>query len=719
MIYLFTVGLISILGQVLLLRELSVAFYGVELIYLLALGIWMLCTAAGTWIRRSRRNPSYDQILVLLCLFSCLLPLDVAFIRAIRVIFAGVPGAYLPFPTQMLAMISALVGVGLILGLLFQLTAQRAILSGRSLAWAYAVESAGGIAGGLCATLLLKSGTQNFRIALICSLIAVLPPLAEGTRAMLRPILCLPGLLILGLIWAFPMAGELDRRMTSWTHPHLVETRDSPYCRVTVEHLGGQTSVFENDALSFESEGTEAEEFVHLTALQHPRPARVLILGGGIEGLTREILKHEPERVDYVELNPTLLQVVEPHLPAAFSDPLRAPNVRVLIADPRKMPVAATRYDLILVGMPEPSSGQANRFYTREFYGRCRERLNPGGIVGFRLRSLENYWTPQFTQRMVSIYEAARSVYTDVVVLPGSTNIVIGSEAPLTREPAVLVQRFMRRRIRASLVSPAYIDYVYNNDRFAEIARTLETRSAPVNTDARPICYQYTVMLWLSKFFPVLANTDFSGIAARGARPTLPMWALLAAATGAFLMVRRHEAARRALFMGTAGFLGMVMETLLILQYQIKNGVLYQDLGILLMSFMTGLTIGAMALSRKSAVQSARGKGTRLWGFGLILGFALPAAWIGYRCSGGADVGLAETSLLLALSGFLVAGVFGYASRGGQVEAANVIAPLYSADLIGGCLGSLAASLFFAPIIGFAVTAVWMVPVVLLAATLA
>jgi len=42
-----SIGLISILGQVVLLRELSVSFYGVELVYLLALGIWFFWTAIG------------------------------------------------------------------------------------------------------------------------------------------------------------------------------------------------------------------------------------------------------------------------------------------------------------------------------------------------------------------------------------------------------------------------------------------------------------------------------------------------------------------------------------------------------------------------------------------------------------------------------------------------------------------------------------------------
>jgi hypothetical protein len=51
-VYLFVVGLYSILGQVVILRELNVAFYGIELIYLLSFTFWMLGTAIGATLGR-------------------------------------------------------------------------------------------------------------------------------------------------------------------------------------------------------------------------------------------------------------------------------------------------------------------------------------------------------------------------------------------------------------------------------------------------------------------------------------------------------------------------------------------------------------------------------------------------------------------------------------------------------------------------------------------
>ena len=54
---LFLTGFVSLIGQIVLLRELNVAFFGVELIYLIALGVWLLLTALGTITVRRRAFP--------------------------------------------------------------------------------------------------------------------------------------------------------------------------------------------------------------------------------------------------------------------------------------------------------------------------------------------------------------------------------------------------------------------------------------------------------------------------------------------------------------------------------------------------------------------------------------------------------------------------------------------------------------------------------------
>ena len=107
-VYLLAVGFISILGQVILLRELNVAFYGIELIYILSFAFWMLGTGIGAALGRRGHIPEEKSIQIFFLLSAVLLIADVVFIRGIRHIFGGVPGGYLPFTKQIAGLIIAL-----------------------------------------------------------------------------------------------------------------------------------------------------------------------------------------------------------------------------------------------------------------------------------------------------------------------------------------------------------------------------------------------------------------------------------------------------------------------------------------------------------------------------------------------------------------------------------------------------------------------------------
>ena len=703
-ISLLSIGLISILGQVVLLRELNVSFYGVELIYLLAMGIWLFWTAIGALIGRRVHFPSLNRIAALFIIFGIVLPVDIAFIRSSRLLFGGVPGAYLSFLEQLIAAVISVLPAGLLSGLLFQWTAKVYVSTGRTLAIAYAIESAGGLFGGLLATLFLRWGLQNCSLALVCGLIAVIAPLLflrKHRASLLRWAAAVLAGVFLLLLWKTP---PLDRLMTKWNHPNLLESSDSPYGRITVTRLHNQISVFENDALAFETEGTEAEYFCHLAALQHPNPQHVLILGGGIEGIVREIAQYAPEQIDYVELNPVMLNLVTRFLPNDIGKSLRESNVHIIFADPRQYLKESGKYDLILVGMQEPTSGQANRFYTQEFFEQCSAKLNPGGILGFRLRAAENLWTMPLARRTVSIYTALQAVFPEVLFLPGTTNIVTASREPLPRTPEIMSRRLQDRKIVTRLISPNYIRYLFTNDRFFEIRDLLKRETALPNTDIRPVCYQYAFMIWLSKFFPQIALIDLSSIVSTGfLKPPLSLllWISLPIV---FLLSRFLPASRRILLVAVSGFLGMVLETILILYYQMKHGVLYQDIGLLLMSFMAGLALGAMLINILMTRFADMQKLTRWYSAGLLIGFCLLCTIVDTKLTMSASVGLAQTSWLLAVAGFLVAGIFAYASLYEIEEQKSVISPLYSADLIGGCLGSILGSLILIPLAGLDVT---------------
>jgi spermidine synthase len=147
-----------------------------------------------------------------------------------------------------------------------------------------------------------------------------------------------------------------------------------------------------------------------------------------------------------------------------------------------------------------------------------------------------------------------------------------------------------------------------------------------------------------------------------------------------------------------------VSESVLILAYQAKEGVLYQDIGLLLAAFMAGMALGAPVLRDLILGTGIRKKWARGWGYALLAGFILLGFTAIGIVTGRAAAGLILTAVLLAATGFLVGGLFAYAGLRGVREQKQVIGPLYAADLIGGCLGALCGSLVLIPLLGLAGT---------------
>jgi len=136
------------------------------------------------------------------------------------------------------------------------------------------------------------------------------------------------------LFVAFVVAGlPQGRRLESislarlWPGFRVVDTRNSAYGNLAVVETGGIRSLLENGLLMFNApDPASAEEAVHFALLEHPSPKSLLLIGGGAGGSLVQALQHASlERVDYVELDPAVLELAEkyfaPQWTTARSDP--------------------------------------------------------------------------------------------------------------------------------------------------------------------------------------------------------------------------------------------------------------------------------------------------------------------------------------------------------------------------------------------------------------
>jgi len=717
------VGLTSTVAQIVLMRELVATFYGNELLFGLTLAAWLAWVALGSWggarLAGSRRSTGRTFALGL-ALAGALLPAQIALVRDARRLLGVVPGAFVEFGPMVAAVVLSLAPLCLLGGFLFTLGARLTVEQGGTAGRAYVWESTGAVAGGAFFSFVLIRWLDPFQTALLVSAVNWAAALQRLVPGAWRLRLSLGALLLLALA-ALPLGRFLHRATLAWQWADLVFAADSPYGRLTIQARGGQRAFFENGLLAFETQGTFPEEVAHFPLLAHPDPRSVLLIGGGVAGDLREILRHPVARVTYVELDPLLIEAARSFLPPGDAVVLDDARVTLALTDGRRYVSrcaeragAATRcaFDVVILDVPEPATGALNRFYTYEFFEQVHATLNPGGVFALGLPSAENYWSPELARRNGSVYQTLRAVFPQVVVLPGEHNFFLASEAPLEVDPGLWAGRLAGRGVETRWVTPSYIEYVLTTDRFAQVRASLQaTTGVRINRDLRPICYYYDLALWLSRFYPNLRQ------ALTGAGLVNLGW-VAAPLLLAVLFVRWRRALAVPFAVAGIGLAEMTLEVVILFAFQVSHGTVYAGVSLIVTAFMAGLALGGAAGNRLLARRGAGGRGPG--GDGPVVSFLCRRRWCGAGLAlTGVVVAVALYSavlpLILSLSvpppppAFYALAVLAGALTGMAFPVAVSLMPggagsaaglLYGADLVGGCLGALVGAGLLVPLLG-------------------
>lgn len=722
-------GFTMTVGQIVLMRELVATFYGNELLFGLILAVWLAWVAVGAWgLARwlERRLARPGPIGGLLILAGLLLPAQMALVRDARRLLRVTPGAFVEFGPLVVTVILLLAPLCLVGGLLFTLGARRLAARGGTVGQAYVWESVGAVAGGALFSFLLIRWLDPFQTAFLVLSVdlmmagrlwlltrprraAAADHVTAGSRWRRwlwlwladqrvpgNPVTWLFLLLLPLLVGAFYLGAIVHQTTLRWQWSDLVFAADSPYGRLIIQARASQRIFFENGLLAFETQGTFPEEVAHFPLLAHPNPRQVLLIGGGVAGDVREILKHPVESVTYVELDPLLIEAALAHLPANDVAALEDPRTRLVLTDGRLYVKTAHRtYDIVILDLPEPATGALNRFYTREFFTEVQAILSPGGIFALGLPSAENYWSPELARRNGSVYHTLRAVFPHVVVLPGEHNFFLASEQPLPTDPSLLAQRLTQRNITTRWVTPSYIEYVFTTDRFAGVQRELEAvQGVPLNRDLKPICYYYSLALWLSRFYPNLRG-------AFEATSLANFWWVAVALAALLLWVRWRRGWAVPVAVAGIGLAQMMLEVVILFGFQVLHGYVFAEVSLIVTAFMAGLAVGSAASNGllQRWQQPARGKARHaLLGvlvavigysavFPLLLAFSLPAPQVVFP-------------LLAWLAGCLTGMAFPLAVQLVRGTAGRVAGLLYAADLAGGCLGALLGAVLLVPVLG-------------------
>lgn len=689
----FALGVSSVVTQLALLREMLCAFSGNELVLGIILGNWLLLTGLGSWLGRlgdRLRNPA--GLLPVLLIVVAVLPLAQVFLlRTLRdVIF--IRGAMIGITETVMSSLVLLLPYCLASGFLLTLactvltateeSAETACSNRRQIGRVYVADSLGGIVGGGLFSFVLIKWLDHFGILCIPALLTLALVAGAGFYFGRKILAGSAALLLAGLVTLI-VCMDLDDFSTAlqFSKQKVVFRANSPYGRLVVTESAGQFNFIENGLPFISTHNLEQiEETVHYAMVQRPDAQKVLLVGGGVSGTAREILKYGISEVTYVEMDPLIIAAGRRYLPETLADA----RIRVVNTDGRLfIKQTAEHYDVVIVDLPDPSTSQLNRFYTAEFFAEVKRILADDGVLCFPLGRYENYVSPQLARLLASADQTLKTCFKNVLLIPGGRVFFLAADGELHRDIATRIEA---NHIPTQLVQRHYLDAMLTADRLADLQRAL-AQPALVNRDFSPVLYNYHLLYWISQFkvrFGLLEGALF---------------VLLAV----YLVTLR--AVSLAVFVG--GFAAAALEVVLLVGFQILYGSLYQQLGVIITLFMAGLALGAL-IGNRLATESGRGRLAALALAIAAYSALLPMALLRLGQAGSSPAALFTVQAAIALFTLLLALLIGLEfSLAGQLRLAVVsltASRLYTADFVGAALGALLASTLLIPVLGMTAT---------------
>ena len=733
------IGFTAIIAQIVLMRELIVVFCGNEISLGLILANWLLWTALGSGVlghlAGQVRNPR-KLMAGLQGFLGAVFPVTILAVRASKNAFQSTPGEILGPGAMFLTSLVVLSVFCSISGLLFAAGSRAyardaAASTVEATSSVYLLEAVGSGVGGLLASLVLIRDFDPFQIASLVSILNLGAAIVAVEAPRLRRALA-GGLVAIFAFLVFPfLNSRLEKVSLAWLWRgfQVVATRNSIYGNLAVVKTEGTRSLYENGLVVFSVPNLEsAEEAVHFALLQHPAPRSLLLIGGGVNGSLAQALQHSTlERVDYVELDPMVLDLARSYFLQEWAPIGSDPRVHTHPIDGRLfLKTTRDRFDVIILNLPDPQTAQLNRFYTYEFFREVAAKLTPSGIFSFQLRAAEDYISPELADFLRCIKKTLSDVFPEVTFIPGGTVHFFAAQHPglLTTSSQNLLSRLRARHLRTSYVREYYLPFRMMPDRMADLDLQIRPLAGtPVNHDFAPVAYYFDVALWSQRFnhgyrqvFQAAASVPFRSVLAISALALL----VLAGA----LRWRSDEARRfrsmAGLCVAATGFTLMGLEVLLLLGFQALFGYVYHQLAILIAAFMVGMALGSWrALKRPATCLAVPGRRRHLFVLALLQTLLAASPLLLYvglstftQMRSGMELAVVSHAgfpMQAVLFGYLGGYQFPVASLvffGSSLPTGRQAGTLYALDLLGACLGAVLLSVYLIPVFGFLKTAV-------------
>jgi spermidine synthase len=338
--------------------------------------------------------------------------------------------------------------------------------AGRVVGRVYAANTVGAIAGALAFSLLIIPGlgTQDAQrwmiglsaMAAVVMLVWTSP--ADAPLGAARRMGAIAAAIVLAVIAATsvaPVPADLiayGRQIATFKGATFLYTGEGLNSSIAVSEAEGGVRNFHVSGkveASTEVHDMRLQRLLgHMSALMHPRPRSVLIVGFGA-GVTAGsfVLHPSVERIVICEIEPLIPRMVAPFFSKENYDVVHDPRVEIVYDDARHY-ILTTRekFDVITSDPIHPWVKGAASLYTKDYFDLVKAHLNPGGVV--------TQWVPlyQSTEEVVKSEVATffdvfpyGTIWSNQYANGGGYDVVmLAKPEPLVIDPGALQARLDR-----------------------------------------------------------------------------------------------------------------------------------------------------------------------------------------------------------------------------------------------------------------------------------
>ena len=741
-LFLFAYGFSALVVQTLILREYIVQFWGSELSVSLVFFAWFSGVALGAIVFNFFRRQDEGSDFAILA-FAFLLLFAGVFLSSFARVILQLPVGELA-PTVKLV-VAALIfvfpsgaGVGLSFPAIAKIVDKSNFVANSSSLWSalFGVEALGSLCAGILFPLVLLHLFDPMVIAALAMLftffclglfISVTKERKWGALLSLVFIISIVALALLGKSAANNLRSYIYRQV--YPDQNVVAYVETPYKRLELVEKFGQFNLYADGQYStFFPDPRHHALLANMFLCLHPNPKKILFLGGGIEGIAQIALLQPINSLEVVMLDRREVELIENYSGQASyvlrQDEKFKLSVNDYVPYVQKAAKNRTRYDLVVVFSSSPTTASSNRLYTKEFFKMLGGALSEDGVVALPILGGENYAGALTALTAASIIKTLLdSDFSEVTIIPGETLYLVASKkiGVVPRSEEELIKRYKKRGVSTLDFSPEVFVGVMPKERTAALINQIKPfmRIAKDNTDYSPIAYLFQLL-----FLDKVAGGNLASLIGLSKIPVKPALLegsykltfdasdlainkkkknILPFIAAAILLIcvyvlfsKKAEALKSSAVLfgiATTGLCGISFEIITLYLYQARFGVLYQNVSLLVASYMLGLTLGAFIYR---IIDIAKLRSFLIIEFITALVATSPVWWRYYPPS--------AFGFLFALVIFGLLGGFQLALGGSilqtRYEVAGAASRVEALDHAGAMLGALVTGLFVVPILG-------------------